>query len=115
MTIDQFIALNEEIAALVRAGVPLDQGLAALGDDMPGRLGDMASTLAERSARGEPLEQAILDETAGFSPAFAPVHKNHDRAFQEPGGDRLVEPRNDDSKPAARGANDSLVNVRHDF
>jgi len=28
MTLDEFIAVNNEIAALVRAGVPLEMGLA---------------------------------------------------------------------------------------
>ena len=48
MTLDHLIALNDEIAALVRAGVPLERGLAELGGDMPGRLGEIATALAER-------------------------------------------------------------------
>ena len=35
VTLDQLIALNDEIAALARAGVPLDQGLLHLGRDLP--------------------------------------------------------------------------------
>ena len=59
MTLDDLIALNDEIAALVRAGVPLEAGLAELGGDLPGRLGRFAAALAERTARGESLAQAI--------------------------------------------------------
>ncbi|MBU4399594.1 MAG: type II secretion system F family protein [Planctomycetes bacterium] len=73
MTLEQFIALNEEIAALVRSGVPLDQGLAALGDDMPGRLGKAATAVAEQTARGEPLDKAILDQTVDLPPAYRAV------------------------------------------
>ncbi|MCD4726446.1 MAG: type II secretion system F family protein, partial [Pirellulales bacterium] len=73
MTLEQFIALNEEIAALVRSGVLLDRGLAALGDDMPGRLGKAATAVAEQTSRGEPLDRAILDQTVDLPPAYRAV------------------------------------------
>jgi general secretion pathway protein F len=73
MTLDDLIALNDEIAALVRAGVPLEQGLAALGGDLPGRMGQVAALLAERTARGEPLAQVVMDHTMGFPPAYRAV------------------------------------------
>ncbi|MCE5267783.1 MAG: type II secretion system F family protein [Planctomycetaceae bacterium] len=73
MTVDQFIALNDEIAALVRSGVPLERGLSELGKEMPGRLGEIAVRLAERSAAGEPLDQCITDEIADTSPAYQAV------------------------------------------
>ena len=47
MTVDELLALNDEIAALVRAGVPLERGLADLGGDMPGRLGALATRLVD--------------------------------------------------------------------
>jgi type II secretory pathway component PulF len=59
MSLDDLIALNAEIAALVRAGVPLEMGLAQLGGDLPGRLGQLTAGLAQRTARGESLAQAI--------------------------------------------------------
>lgn len=34
--LEALIALNDEMAALVRAGVPLEEGLAALGGDTTG-------------------------------------------------------------------------------
>jgi general secretion pathway protein F len=55
ITLDQLIALSDEIAALARAGMPLELGLEALGRDMPGGLGRLAAMLAERSGRGQPL------------------------------------------------------------
>ena len=73
MTLDDLIALNDEIAALVRAGVPLEQGLAELGGDLPGRMGKTAALLAERTARGEPLTQVIMDQTVGLPRAYRAV------------------------------------------
>lgn len=73
MTLEDLIALNDEIAALTRAGVPLEAGLAAMGSDMPGRLGRVAAAWARRTARGEPLDQAIIEETGQLPPAFRAV------------------------------------------
>jgi general secretion pathway protein F len=64
ITLDQLVALNDEIAALVRAGVPLDRGLRSLGEDLPGRLGRFAGQLSERIARGESLTDALAEPTA---------------------------------------------------
>jgi general secretion pathway protein F len=61
ITLDELIALNDEIAALVRAGVPLDQGLQILGADLPGRLGRYATELSAQIARGESLTDALAD------------------------------------------------------
>ena len=38
ITVDELVALNEEIAALVRAGVPLERGLLRAGGELPGGL-----------------------------------------------------------------------------
>ena len=43
ISIDELAALNDEIAALVRAGVPLDRGLLGAGGDLPGGLGRITS------------------------------------------------------------------------
>jgi type II secretory pathway component PulF len=73
MTLDELLVINEEIAALVRAGVPLEQGLAALGSDMPGRLGPIASMLAERLECGEPLLQVLADRSVRLPPVYRAV------------------------------------------
>jgi hypothetical protein len=39
ISIDQFIALNDELAALVRVGLPMERGLRNLAADIPGSLG----------------------------------------------------------------------------
>ncbi|MBP90775.1 MAG: hypothetical protein CMJ64_29370 [Planctomycetaceae bacterium] len=64
--LEQLSALNDEMAALVRAGVPLEQGLTELGSKMPGRLGRLASFLAERLAAGEGLSQILANNEDRF-------------------------------------------------
>ena len=84
MTIDELIALNDEIAALVRAGVPLEQGLADLGEDLPGRLGQFTTALAERTARGESLDQALADDATPLPPVYRAVVRAGVRAGRLP-------------------------------
>ncbi len=66
ISLDQLVALNDEIAALIRAGIPLDQGLIEMGADMPGRLGTLAQLLGERMRRGESLPQILASEPRMF-------------------------------------------------
>ena len=66
LSLDELLALNDEIAALVRAGVPLESGLLDLGRDLPGRLGRLATRLAESMAQGQTLDQAIAARQAEF-------------------------------------------------
>jgi general secretion pathway protein F len=73
MGLDAFVALNDELAALVRAGVPLDQGLTQLARDLPGRMGPVAKRLGDRLAAGESLEQAIRGEDAALPPVWRAV------------------------------------------
>lgn len=70
MNADELIALNEEIAGMARAGLPLDQGLAALARDMGrGRLKQVTAALAEDLKAGHPLPEA-LNRRAGQVPGF---------------------------------------------
>ncbi len=59
ITLDQFIALNDELRALVRAGVPLESGLIEAARDLRGRLGEIAGDLGDRLGRGERLPEAL--------------------------------------------------------
>ena len=59
ITLDQLIALNDEIAALARAGMPLERGLLNLGSDLPGRLGMITTRLGEQMSRGLTLAEAL--------------------------------------------------------
>jgi type II secretory pathway component PulF len=70
MNADDLIALNEEIAAMARAGLPLDQGLAALAREMGGgRLRSVTAAIANDLRAGKTLPEA-LERQAGQVPAF---------------------------------------------
>ena len=73
ITLDQLVALNDEIVALTRAGVPLSQGLGALAVDLPGRLGRTAIALGQRLERGETLIQAFTQMSSTFPPVYQAV------------------------------------------
>jgi general secretion pathway protein F len=47
------------MAALIRAGVPLERGLIAAGRDLQGRLGSIVGDLGERLGQGERLPEAL--------------------------------------------------------
>jgi type II secretory pathway component PulF len=82
ITLDDLIALNDEMIALVRAGVPLEEGMRELGRDLPGKLGAISSGLAARIERGESLDQALAD--SGFPPVYRAVAEAGMRAGHLP-------------------------------
>jgi type II secretory pathway component PulF len=84
ITIDQLLALNEEIAALVRAGVPLDRGLLEAGRDVRGRLGRIAAVLGRRLGRGESLVDALDAERQSIPPLYRAVVEAGTRAGRLP-------------------------------
>jgi len=59
VSLDDLIALNDEIAALARAGMPLERGLLGVGGDLPGRLGAITRDLGRRMADGQSLVEAL--------------------------------------------------------
>lgn len=71
LSLADLVALNDEIGALVRAGVPLDRGLRALG----GRrgLGAIAGALGARLERGETLPEALEAEGARIPALYRAV------------------------------------------
>lgn len=73
ISLEQLIALNDEIAALTRAGVPLPQGLRELGGDLPGSLGRISTALGDRLEAGMSLDQAIGHSAEQFQPLYAAV------------------------------------------
>ncbi|MFC1596817.1 type II secretion system F family protein [Planctomycetota bacterium] len=73
VSLDEMIALNDEIAALVRAKVPLEGTLSQLGEDLPGRLGRITHMLAERMHRGESLSDILEKEPQHFPPVYRAV------------------------------------------
>lgn len=62
-------ALEREIAALMRAGVPLESGLRRFSVGLPGRHSRRAQRVAARLEQGIPLGTALADE----DPAYASV------------------------------------------
>ena len=73
MTVEGLIALNTEIAALVRAGSPLEVGLGRSSEELPGRLGAVASKLAARMERGQSLVEALEAEKGTIPPLYRAV------------------------------------------
>ncbi|MEX0820423.1 MAG: type II secretion system F family protein [Pirellulaceae bacterium] len=73
ITLDELVALNDEIIALVRSGVPLEKGLVSLGTDLPGRLGTLAASLGRRLEAGESLADTLDESVAGFPRVYRAV------------------------------------------
>ncbi len=84
ITIEQLFALNEEIRALVRAGVPLERGLLVAARDLRGRLGRITGALAGRLNRGESLVQALEAEKQVLPPLYRAVVEAGARSGQLP-------------------------------
>lgn len=73
ITLDQLIALNDEVLALTRAGMPLERGLTEAGSDLPGRLRTVTQAVGERLGRGESLAEALESVDAGVPPVYRAV------------------------------------------
>jgi type II secretory pathway component PulF len=73
ITITELLALNDEITALVRAGVPLERGLWVAARDLRGRLKRIAGALARRLSRGESLPDALAGEGRSIPPLYRAV------------------------------------------
>jgi general secretion pathway protein F len=65
-----FILLNEEIAALVRARVPLESHLAQIGAELPGKTGELAERIGRRLNAGESMADAVDVECATMPAAY---------------------------------------------
>src|SRR5262245_28459079 len=66
------ITLNEEIAGMARAGLPLDQGLAALAREMGrGRLQRVTEELAADLRAGHTLPDALARQGSRVPPFYA--------------------------------------------
>jgi type II secretory pathway component PulF len=74
LSADDLITLNEEIAGMARAGLPLDQGLAALAREMGhGRLRRVTIQLTEDLQAGYPLPEALRRQGKRVPPFYAAV------------------------------------------
>jgi len=69
-TLDDFMALNDEIAALARAGIPLDVDLALPGTDPAGALERINAVVARRVSQGASLAEAVAGDEQALSPSY---------------------------------------------
>jgi general secretion pathway protein F len=69
---EDLITLNEEIAAMARAGLPLDQGLSALASEMGrGKLRNVTQQLADDMRAGFSLPDALKRQEGRVPPYYA--------------------------------------------
>ena len=73
MSLDDLVALNDEMAGLVRAGVPLELGLASWGRDLSGPLRKTAATLSQSVSQGRSLSDSLGDEKLQIPPVYRAV------------------------------------------
>lgn len=74
MSPEDILALNEQIAAMARAGLPLDKGLDSLAKDMGrGPLRSVTSKLAADLRTGQPLDMALSRRARSLPPYYAPL------------------------------------------
>src|SRR5439155_5322729 len=72
MNADDLIALNEQIAGMAKAGLPLDQGLASLAKEMGrGRLRRVTQALASDLKAGATLPEAVARRQKELPPYYA--------------------------------------------
>jgi type II secretory pathway component PulF len=72
MTSDELIALNDQIAGMAKAGLPLDQGLASLAREMGyGRLRSVTAAIAHDLDAGMPLPEAVERRKHELPPFYA--------------------------------------------
>lgn len=83
-TPEQLAALCDEMAALVRAGLPLDTGLADGATELPRLTGRGLRLVADRLARGEPLEAAVTSIGGPLAPLLRTVVAAGQRAGRLP-------------------------------
>ena len=72
-TIEQLTALNDEIASLVRGGVPLEPGLRELGRGGGGALAEISRLLSDRMTGGASLSEALRAEESRIPAVYRTV------------------------------------------
>lgn len=71
--LDDLIALTDEMAALVRAGVPLETGLAEMATELSGKQRDVANNVAAQLRAGKNLPQVLERSPETFPPIYTAV------------------------------------------
>jgi type II secretory pathway component PulF len=73
VALTDLIALTDEMAALVRAGIPLEEGLMHVARDLARRPGKMAQQLGQRMQAGESLLHVVSTSPQIFPPSYRAV------------------------------------------
>lgn len=73
VSLDELIALCDEMTALSRAGVPLDRGLVQLARDLPGRLSSQAHVIGQRLESGHSLADVVASQETSLPPVYGAV------------------------------------------
>jgi type II secretory pathway component PulF len=69
-SLDDYVALNDQLAALVAAGVPLDVGLGNWNQPVSEALENINATVARRVRRGESLKEALEGDDHDLPPSY---------------------------------------------
>ncbi len=70
LSLAEFIAFNEQLAGLARAGVPLEAGLRDLAAESRGGLRSISVAVGERLEQGEPLDQVLAGQLKDWPAAY---------------------------------------------
>lgn len=73
VSLEQIMAINDEIAAMARAGIPFERGLQAVAAELPRNEGRLAREIAEQLERGVPLEEVLGRYKNVFPAAYRAV------------------------------------------
>lgn len=83
-TVDELRTFNMELAALVRAGIPLEAGLASLARSGMGKLSDLALRMEQQLQQGRSLVDALRMEGGAITPIYLATVEAALRADQLP-------------------------------
>jgi type II secretory pathway component PulF len=72
-TFDDLAAFNRELAALVRAGLPLEEGLDSIAEDMGRGPGEIAARLQRETTAGRSLGEAIAAQGDALPPVYRAI------------------------------------------
>jgi general secretion pathway protein F len=84
VTVDDLRAFNMELAALVRAGIPLETGLATLARSGAGQLSELANRIELQLQQGLSLVDALRQEGGAVTPVYLATVEAALRADQLP-------------------------------
>ena len=73
VSLDDLIALTDEMAALVRAGVPLEAGMASAARELSRKPAKLAGAMSQRMQSGESLLHVLQTSPNVFPPAYVAV------------------------------------------